>query len=277
MLTNMKGALSADPVLRTVPDPHSGNNMKVADVFIIYQKDADSAQTKVRCVAWNEMAEKVAGMKKGDEIEFAGNLTYNNYQNATMDKPRKVLGFTIMALDESRTLCQKMEQFMDVQRRPEEKAGAIFQPMRGKLLADPELNEIKGHDGQPLAACRATLRYWNGKRGNADILVPITAYGEAAQQLAEMKKGDPIQFVGRLDSHVYTNDKMDYGHMELCYNVVSIDKERNLVRNTDAFLREETGMKARPLQDKIQNAEARTTAAQPTNDAPAKEVAEPVK
>lgn len=278
MLTAMRGELIADPELRTVKNPKTGQELKVVDAVIAYQKDAESGKTNVRAVAWDKVAEELAGKKKGDMIEFAGNLTYNDYKNATMDKPRKVLGFSIMALDESGTLCQKLEEFMGVQRRPVDKSGAVFQPMRGKLLNDPEFAQIEGKDGQPLDACRATLRYWNGRRGENDAFVSLTAYGDAARALNEMKKDAPIQFVGRLDSRPYTNEKMEHSHLELCFNVYSIDPERNLARETEKFIREQVGLEKKPFKDLVQDAEARKAAPQAADvETPAKEAPQPVK
>ncbi len=276
MLTNMRGTIMNDPELRTVPGKED-KEVKVVDITLAYQKDAEGGKTSVRCVAWAERAEAVAAMNKGDTLEFAGNLTYNDYQNPTMEKPRKILGFTISAIDNSHSLCEKTEQFLGVERMPNEKPGTVFQAIRGKLLNDPELTRTT-KDGAPLDLCHATLRYWNGRTGEGDCFIPITAYGEEAKKLSEMKKGDPIQFVGRLDSRPYTNNKMDYSHMELCYTVVSIDPERKLVRKTEEFLKEQTGLAKRPLNDKINDAETRKGAPeQGSKDESAHDQATPAK
>lgn len=274
MLTNMRGTILSDPELREVENPKGGEDLKVVDVLIAYQKDEESRRTPVRCVAWGEAAEQLAQKKKDEEIEFAGNLTYSDYKNASMEKPRKILGFTIVALDESKTLCQKMEKFMGVERRPDEKPGAIFQPMRGKLIGKPELTQITGKDGQPLAACNATLRFWNGRSGASDVLVSLSAYAEAAEELAKKEKGDSIQFVGRLDSRPYVNAERKFTHMELCYNVISIDEEHKLLKETEKFIREQTGMKARqPLTDKIKDANDRKSVDPVSKPAPTPELA----
>lgn len=263
MLTAMRGELVTAPELRTVQNPKSGKELKVADVTIAYQKDENSSKTYVRAVAWEKAAESLLSHEKGEEIEFAGNLTYDNY-TPSKGKPHKVLSFTITALDESKTICQKLEEFMAVQRRPFDKPGAIFQPMRGKLAADPELTQIELKNGQKLDACKVTLRYWNGKRGEQNAFVPITAYGDAAQELSQYKKDDPIQFVGRLDSRSYVpTENKDFRHLELCYSVYAIDPSRNLVRSTEAFIREQMGMERRPFKDLVQDAEARKNAAAP--------------
>lgn len=277
MLTVMKAELANDPVLRTITNPKDGRELKVVDANIAYQKEAEGSKTFVRAVAWETVAEQLASKKKGDVIEFAGKLTYNNYKNPTMEKPRKVLGFSIQALDDSGTLCQKVEQFMGVQRRPYDKPGAVFQPMRGKLHNAPVLTQVEGKDGKPLDVCNATVLYWNGKRGESNAFVSITAYDEVARMLSQMEPGSPIQFVGRLDSQAYRNEQMDHSHLELCYNVYSIDPDLALVSRTEQFIREEAGLAKPPFRDLVQNAEDRKAAPQSAGmNRPAKEVAEPV-
>jgi len=258
MLTAMKGTIANDLELRTIQNK-KGEELKVVDFSLAYQKDPNSAKTFVNCVAWEEAAEKIAAnYKNGDELEFVGHLTYSDYKNKDMEKPHKVLGFSITHVDDSKTICQKLEEYMAVQRRPDEKAGAIFQPMRGKLHAKPELVEIKGQDDQPLKACSAVLKYWNGRHGADNAFVNIRAYGDAAEELAKMEKGDAIQFVGRLDSRPYTNEKMQTRHMELCYNVIALDPSKKLCRACGDFLLEETGQKKKEqLNDKVQNANSR--------------------
>lgn len=276
MLTAMRGELVSDPKLRCVTT-HDGKELKVTDATIAYQKDPEGGKTFVRAVGWEQVAEALAKKKQGETIEFAGHLTYDDYQNSTMEKPHKVLSFSVTALDESKTLCQKLEEYMGVQRRPEEQPGAIFQPMRGKLFANPVLTQHPTKDGQPLDICNATLRFWNGKTGEANAFVHVTAYGDVAKELAEMRKDDPIQFVGRLDSRPYTNSKMDFVHMELCYNVHSINKERTLCRDTENFINEQMGLKKVPLKDRLEDADKRKNAPAASQTTPAKETAAPVK
>lgn len=255
MLTAMKGTIADELELKTVPGK-DGEELKVVDFSLVYQKDPQAAKTFVNCVAWEETAEKIAAnYKKGDELEFVGHLTYSDYKNKDMEKPHKTLGFSITHVDESRSICQKLEEYMAVQRRPDEKAGAIFQPMRGKLHAKPELTEVTDKEGQPLKACSAVLKFWNGRKGADNAFVNIRAYGVTAEELSKLEKGDPVQFVGRLDSRPYTNDKMQTRHMELCYNVITLDPSRKLCGACADFLREETGQKKKePLNDKVQNA-----------------------
>ncbi len=265
MLTAMRGELIANPELRTTRNPKSGQELKVVDATITYRKDEKSTPTYVRIEAWEKQAEELAAKKKGDVIEFAGKLTYNDYKTPTMERPHKALGFSVSALDEAGTLCKKLEEFMGVERLPFDKPGAIFQPMRGKLYNDPVLTQITGKDGQPLDVCNVTLRYWNGKRGEKDAYVPISAYGETARMLGGMKKDDSIQFVGRLDSRPYTNEKMDRSHMELCYTAYSIDPEHNLLKNTEDFIREQMDLR-RSFNELVQDAEERKSAVAPTKE-----------
>ena len=278
MLTAMRGQICTDPVLKPMINKRTNEELQMADFLLAYQKEPDAAKTVVRCVAWEEQAKKLVQMKRGQEIEFVGNLTYNEYKNPQMDKSHTVLGFSITAVDESKTVCQKLEEFMGVKRRPDEKAGTIFQPVRGKLLNKPELREVKDSDGNPLNVCDAVLRYWNGRKGVSDALVNITAFGEQAKELAALDKDTPIQFVGRLDSKPYINERMEHPHMELCFNVVSLDPERKLCREADKFLREQAGLaKHPPLKDKIQDAQTRKSAAAPAEkDTQAHKVTEPV-
>lgn len=265
MLTAMKGTLANDPELKTIQNK-KGEDLRMVDISLIYQKEPNAAKTYVNCVAWEEEAEKIAAnYKRGDDLEFVGHLTYSDYKNKDMEKPHKVLGFSITHVDDSKTICQKLEEYLAVQRRPDEKAGAIFQPMRGKLHAKPELTEITDKDNQSLAACTAVLKYWNGRPDTGNAFVNIRAYGDAAKDLAKMEPGDPIQFVGRLDSRPYRNEKMTVRHMELCYNVIALDPSRKLCRACADFLLEETGHKKKePLNEKLQNANTRKQ--QPTAD-----------
>lgn len=277
MLTVMRAELTADPVLRPAINKETGRQHKVVDASIAYQNAEGGAKTYTHAVAWDQVAEALAGKKKGDVIEFAANLTYSEYKNANMEKGHQVLGFTILALDESKTICQKLEEFMGVQRRPQDKDGAIFQPMRGTLYGDPVVNTVN-KDGRTFDACSVTLSYWNGKSGFPNAYVSVSAFGEEARALGQMKKGDAIQFVGRLDSKPYKNEKMENVHMELSYNMYSIDPERTLCRDTEKFIREEMGIEKRPLKDKLQDAEERKAGpAEVDKDTPSKEVAEPAK
>lgn len=258
MLTAMKGKIANEPELKVIQNK-KGEDLRVVDISLIYQKDDNAAKTFVNCVAWEEEAEKIAAnYKKGDDLEFVGHLTYSDYKNKDMEKPRKNLGFSITHVDDSKTICQKLEAYMAVQRRPEEKDGAIFQPMRGRLHEKPELTEITDKSNQPLLACNAVLKYWNGRPDSGNAFVNIRAYGDAAKELAKMEQGDRIQFVGRLDSRPYRNDKMVARHMELCYNVISMDPSRKLCRACEDFLLEETGQKKKePLTDKLKSANSR--------------------
>lgn len=277
MLTNMRGTIADDPKLKFVKNPRGDGQLKVASCTLNYQKEPTGGKTPVSCDAWGDAADALAAHKKGDEIEFVANLTYAPFWNKTKEDHHNILGFTIIALDKAKTLCSEMEKFMGVEASADEKPGTVFQPMRGKLLDTPELREITGRDGQPLKACNAVLRFWNGKPGIPDAFVSISAYGKTAQELAAMKKDDLIQFVGRLDSRPYTNKQMDHSIMELCYNVVSLDPDRNLVKATDEFLRKKFSLRE-PLRNRVKEAQDRSEAnAASKEQTPERKVPEAVK
>lgn len=259
MLTAMRAEIIGEPKLQTIKNPKTSDDLLVANVLLGYQKEEGGNKTFVPAVAWAEKAENLAQKKSGDVIEFAGTLSGTDYKHPSMEKPRRELCFTINAIDESQTICQKLEEYMGVVRREQDKPGAVFQPVRGKLFEDPVLATVEGKDGKPLEVCNATLRHWDGVKGHPDTLVAISAFGNEAKALSEMKKGYPIQFVGRLDSRIYKNENMDKGHAELCFNVYSIDPERKLAKNANNFIQEEMGLKPK-LKDKIYAAEQRITA-----------------
>lgn len=68
--------------------------------------------------------------------------------------------------------------------------------IEGEVLTDPEL-----HEGERTAYCSAIVRVeYQGSDGQQHVSVlPVKAFGEAAEQLAAIAKGGYVQARGSLD------------------------------------------------------------------------------
>jgi len=249
LLTAMKGTLVNTPLLRSVPIKGTNEKAQMVDFAIMYQRDKKSVIAKPRCVAWRGIAEKLATMKAGDEIEFLAKITHYTYKTPDMDKSHNELAFSILALDEIQTLCKSFEAYLGIQRTPNDPTGIIFQPMRGRLFEAPSLSETSV-DGKKVPFTTATIRFLNGRNPKHDIPIHITAYNDQAKQLVSMKKNEFVEFVGLLDVFPYKSPQ-NHVHMELGYRVIAIDREKELCSKCDSFLQEKMGITRHLMNERI--------------------------
>lgn len=114
MMMAMRGTLTEDPRMTRHPGLdgfiHRGINAKL--------KYADNRPGSVpgRCelIAWNEQADALIRYRKGDELEFIGEL------NSNFVGKHDTLSFTLISIDETRTIVSAQERFLSEYTPPKE-------------------------------------------------------------------------------------------------------------------------------------------------------------
>ena len=71
--------------------------------------------------------------------------------------------------------------------------------LQGKLVADPE--HRVGASGKPFATCRVTFAQDNAESALASVI----GFGEVAERLMLLAKGDPVAIVGRASLNAWAD------------------------------------------------------------------------
>jgi len=106
MLQAMRGILAENPDIRTIPGP-DGSLYRGVSLRMTYSDDRPGSPSGYcQLTAWNEQADALARYGKGAEIEFIGHLN----SNAFTDDHTPSLRFTLVHLDETKTLLSAVEK-----------------------------------------------------------------------------------------------------------------------------------------------------------------------
>ena len=138
MLQAMRGVLSEDPDIRTIPGP-DGVFYRGVSLGLSYTDDRSGASDgECRLFAWNEQADSLSHYRKGDEIEFIGRLHSNSINHGHSP----TLSFTLVHLDESRTLLSAVESLFQERYIP--KARLSVQIQQAEQQKDRSNNQQPG-------------------------------------------------------------------------------------------------------------------------------------
>ena len=108
MIQAMRGTLLTDPLLQRIPAPDgSGRVYRGINVKLQFEDSRAGAMPGTcQLIAWNEQADTLSEYKAGDELEFIGRLNSNHIGN------HDTLSFTLVSIDETKTIVSAMEQFL---------------------------------------------------------------------------------------------------------------------------------------------------------------------
>lgn len=136
MLQAMRGILSEDPDVRPVRGP-DGVLYHGVSLMLSYADDrTGAANGTCQLVAWNDQAEKLSHYQKGEEIEFIGRL----HSNAPAPGRPSTLRFTLVHLDESKTLISAMESLFRERYIPKPQ---LFQQIRHAEKQKDQVNSLQ--------------------------------------------------------------------------------------------------------------------------------------
>lgn len=105
----------------------------------------------------------------------------------------------------------------------------MLQVMKGRLAADGEIKTVNTSKGE-MQVCNNAIyvKPRADSKNEEEIIVPITAWGDRAKELAECKNGELIEFIGNLKSERYKPKDTDKEMTRIAYDVQAIDKTGEL-------------------------------------------------
>ena len=102
----MRGILAEQPKLQTITGP-DGRQFRVADVKLRFSDERPGVDDgRCRLIAWDAQADALTQYRNGEEIEFIGRLNSNQVGQSAD------LTFTLLKIDDSKTLVHSTEQFL---------------------------------------------------------------------------------------------------------------------------------------------------------------------
>lgn len=114
MIQAMRGTLLSEPVVQRVPGP-DGRIFRGINIKLQFADERPgSIPGTCQLIAWNEQADALSEYKAGDVVEFVGRLNSNHIGN------HDTLSFTLVSIDETRTIVSAMEQFITDYEPPKE-------------------------------------------------------------------------------------------------------------------------------------------------------------
>ena len=105
----------------------------------------------------------------------------------------------------------------------------MLQVMKGRLAKDGQIRKVQTSKGK-MEVCNNAI-YVKPKIDSDDkeeIIIPITAWGDRAKELANCKRGSLIEFIGNLKSETYKPKDTDVEITRVAYDVQAIDMKGDL-------------------------------------------------
>ena len=89
-------------------------HFRMSMVHLLYRDGRPGSEfALVHAIAWNDQAEHLAKYNAGDEIQFVGRLNAARNRDRPGYENMAELSFTIMKIDDSRTLVSATEKFLN--------------------------------------------------------------------------------------------------------------------------------------------------------------------